>query len=153
MADSNYDDIRRRVEKRFKERQELLIHVAVFVIANLAFWLFWLFLAPAGSTSSFPGSEPTSQPGAFPWPLIINLGWGVGIVSHFLWYYYKYGGGAERREQAIEREIERELARREVGGYVEKLKRDSHVQLTEDGELEAENDEEIVYDRRNRNGR
>jgi hypothetical protein len=153
MADSNYDDIRRRVEKRFKERQELLIHFAVFVIANLGIWLFWLLINPVVSVSSFSDGQETSLPLPFPWPLIVTLGWGIGMVSHFLSYYYKYGGGAERREQAIEREIERELVRREDDGYLDKPKRDQQVQLTEDGELEAVNDEEVVYDRRKGNGR
>jgi hypothetical protein len=124
MSEFSYEEIRQRVEKRYKERQDLIIHFAVFVLSNLVIWGLWfLFLA-----------------GPFPWPLIVTLGWSVGIVSHFLTYYFKYGAGANRREDAIERDVEQEMARRVI---YEKPKNDEHVRLTEDGELEEVSDDEI----------
>lgn len=53
-------------------------------------------------------------------------------------YYIRYGGGAIRRREAIQREIERELA---LDRNYEKPKHDSHVRLTDDGELEVIEDE------------
>ena len=124
MSEMSYDEIRRRVEKRYKERQDLIIHFAVFVFSNLVIWGLWfLFLA-----------------GPFPWPLIVTLGWSVGMVAHFFTYYFKYGAGANRREDAIEREVEQELARRAI---YEKPKNDERVRLNEDGELEEMSDDEI----------
>jgi hypothetical protein len=115
MADGDsYDEIRRRVEQRYKKRQELYIHIASFVVANVFFWIM------------FHDS----------WVWWITVGWGIGIVSHVIDYYSKYGGGAERKEAAIQREIEREMALR--NGY-EKPKndeRDVPMRLTDDGELE-----------------
>jgi hypothetical protein len=124
MSESSYEEIRRRVEKRYKERQDLIIHFAAFVGSNLIIWGLWFFLLF----------------GPFPWPIFVTLGWGIGIVSHFLSYYFKYGAGANRREDAIQREVEQEMLRR--GGY-EKPKNDERVRLTEDGELEAFADDEI----------
>lgn len=114
MADGDsYDEIRRRVEKRYKKRQELYIHIASYVVTNLFLWFF------------FHDS----------WVLWVTFGWGIGVVSNIIEYYSKYGGGAERKEAAIQREIERE---RERLGY-EKPKndeRDVRMRLTDDGELE-----------------
>ena len=105
------DEIRRRVEKRFKKRQDLMIHVAIYIVANVVFWIM------------FHES----------WVWWITFGWGIGVVSNVVDYYTKYGGGAERKEAEIQREIERERAR--IAGY-EKPKNDAHMRLTDDGELE-----------------
>ena len=111
MAEADqYDEIRRRVETRLKKRQELMIHIASFVVANVAFWVM------------FHES----------WVWWITFGWGIGVVSHVIDYYTKYGGGAERKEAEIQREIAKE---RERLGY-EKPKNDAHIRLTDDGELE-----------------
>lgn len=124
MSESSYDEIRRRVEKRYKERQDFIIHFAAYVGSNLIIWVLWFLLLS----------------GPFPWPLIVTLGWSVGIVAHFLSYYFKYGAGANRREDAIEREIEQEMVRRAI---YEKPKNDERMRLTEDGELEEVPEDEI----------
>jgi hypothetical protein len=143
MDDSQYDDIRRKIERRYKERMGLIIHFVAFVIANLSFWALWLMITPTAVERIQGGFSDTVQLGlGFPWPIIITLGWGVGIVAHFLNYYYRYGGGVNKREEAIQREIEQELARRQEAGYVEKPKNDERMRLTEDGELAVISDDE-----------
>ena len=112
MAESDpYDEIRRRVEKRYKKRQELLIHIASYVVANVMLWFF------------FHDS----------WVLWVTFGWGIGVVSNIIDYYTKYGPGAQRKEDEIRREVDREIARRAI---YEKPKNDTHMRLTDDGELE-----------------
>jgi hypothetical protein len=128
MPEDNYDEafdekrIRQEIEKRFKEREGLVIHAGIFIIINAMLWL--IYLASGGD--------------GFPWPLIVTLGWGSGMFAHVYDYYNKFGGGAQRREDAIQREIERY---RERYGY-EKPKNENrpHLELTEDGEIEE------VYD-------
>lgn len=111
MANIESDDaIRQRIEKRYKMRQELYINIASYVVANVVFWFM------------FRQS----------WVWWITFGWGIGVVAHAIDYYSKYGGGAERKEAEIQREMERERARL---GY-EKPKNDAHIRLTDDGELE-----------------
>jgi len=107
-----YDEIRRRVEKRYKKRQELMIHIASYVVANAMLWFFF---------------------GNYSWMLWVTFGWGIGVVSHIIDYYTKYGPGAQRKEDAIQREIDREMAR---SATYEKPKNDTHMRLTDDGELE-----------------
>jgi len=138
MSESGYDQIRARVEKRFKERQAFLIHLSIYIFINLVLWGMWFIVPQAAPAMLASALEPGEiEFFMLPWPLIVTLGWGIGLVSHFLSYYYKYGAGAEQREQAIQREVDRELARRDADGYIEKPKRDRRVHLTEDGELET----------------
>ena len=76
MADADqYDEIRRRVEQRYKKRQELYIHIASYVITNLMLWFF------------FHDS----------WVLWVTFGWGIGVISNVIDYYTKYGPGAQRQ--------------------------------------------------------
>ncbi len=145
-SEQSYDEIRRRVEKRYKERQALIIHLAVFVVANIAIWAFWLLISSGGSDAlAAIDMVDDAEYFAFPWPLIVTLGWSIGIVSHYLTYYFKHGSGANRREDAIQREVEQEMARiGDFNGY-EKPKNESRMRLTEDGELEEVSDTDIRY--------
>lgn len=153
MNDPQYDNIRRKVEERYKQRLGLIIHLVAFFVFNLMFWGMWLIISPSSAVEvSREGIRSMPVDIGFPWPLIITLGWGVGIVAHFLTYYYRYGAGANQREEAIEREIERELIRREEAGYVEKPKNDQRMRLTEDGELEAVSDDDFSRADKNKRG-
>jgi len=95
---SEEERIRRQVRKRMKERQEFVGHLSAFIGINLMLFAIWFF---------------TSGPDSFPWPMIPLFGWGIGLFSHGMDYYQKYGPGARRQEREIEREVERELARRQ----------------------------------------
>src|SRR5690349_7954692 len=131
MSNSGYDEIRRRVEKRYKERQGFMIHLVIYLIINLLLWgLWWLIPQLGPDTWSLMDLTPDDiEFFAFPWPLVISIGWGIGLVSHYISYYYQYGPGAGRREDAIQREVEEEMARRAI---YEKPKNDERVRLTED---------------------
>lgn len=125
--------IRKQMEKKFEERQAVAIHAVAFVLGNLLVWGIYMF---AGGPSDID----------FPFPLIVTGGWGIGIVAHLLTYYNKYGGGAVRREAAIQREIERYKS--EIG-YYEKPKRE-HLRLNDDGEVLDEDDVVEIPIRRER---
>lgn len=89
---------RAKIEKKYKERQDLLVHIAAFVCVNIMVWM--IFLASRSS---------------FPWPIFVTGGWGIGFVSHIMHYYDNHGAGAKKKEAEIEAEIERQyrLARME----------------------------------------
>ncbi len=132
MSDADqYDAIRKRVEKRYKAKQELIIHIASYVATNIGLW--WFFGNIGGQWW-------------LPW---VTLGWGIGVVVNFFDYYNKYGGGVERREAEIQREIEREKERL---GLYEKPKNESRVRLSEDGELEEIVDEDDYTSQQKRRG-
>jgi hypothetical protein len=116
------ETVRRRIEKKHKQRAELQIHAIAFVASNIGIWLFWAILNIT-----------------FPFPLIITLGWGIGLLAHYSEYSGKYGTAYEKREALIAREIEKERARL-YGDMPEKAKNDFYdgdngILLTEDGEL------------------
>lgn len=62
--------IRERVERHFKERGDLLLHAAIYLVVNPALWVVWLMTGLAD--------------GAALWPLAIMLGWGAGLAGHAL---------------------------------------------------------------------
>jgi serine/threonine-protein kinase len=128
--------IRLHIEKKFKKRQELIGNVVAFVLVNAMLWAIWAF------SNGIPQALTTLQPInlGFPWPIFPTLGWGIGLIAGYFEYQNKYGSGAERREEAIQREIERERAR---SGSLEKPKNDRRIRLTEDGELEEVGEDEI----------
>jgi serine/threonine protein kinase len=121
--------IRRRIEKKFKDRQELRVHFVIYLMVNLMLWGIW-------ALTTFMG---------FPWPLIVMAGWGIGMVAHVMEYNHKHGRGAARREQEIQRELERARLRGELSAaepieaYPDKLKNEDvgerRVRLTDDGEF------------------
>jgi tRNA A-37 threonylcarbamoyl transferase component Bud32 len=130
--------IRRRIEKRYKERQGLIIHFVAYLLVNLMLWGMWAtdILGPILEAEAPEAANIVMN---FPWPLLVTFGWGIGMVAHFLDYYSKYGPGAERREQTIQREIEK--YRQQSGVWEDKAKRDAQFRLTDDGELEEVMDE------------
>lgn len=125
-------EIRRRVEAKYAERNALLIHLISYAGVNILVWAIWLF-----------------QSGGFPWPLFVTFFWGIGMAGHFLDYYNKYGGGAEKREARIQEEVQRHLdllEERERGIYDEEAMEEAdvyalndvelrHLRLSDDGEL------------------
>jgi hypothetical protein len=131
-----YEEARERVIKRMKKRQEFYIHLAVYVGVNLFLWFIGLL---TGSLE-------------FPWPLIVMFGWGIGLFAHGVETYFQSSPQIEeRREQAIQRELERERARKAGDVVFEKRKRTAR--LAEDGELvyddEAEEEQPRNVSRRN----
>jgi hypothetical protein len=138
MESQDYDAIRERVVERFRQRSAFHSHLTVYILVSFVLWLIY------GLTSGMIWRIAESLPiigdlyTTIPWPLIVMAGWGIGLVAHGLNYYIRYGGGAMRREAAIQREIDREMA---LKASYEKPKNDTHMRLTDDGELEVIEDE------------
>src|SRR5262245_51556467 len=126
----DYDAIRKRAEKRVKDRIGFYIHLAIFIVVNVFLW----------------GLGFVTESLEFPWPLLVTLGWGIGLVAHGLVVYLESGPMDRMREQAIQREIEAEKRRlgiRDDGetddaGVPAKSKRKNEeraLRLGDDGEL------------------
>jgi hypothetical protein len=111
MSEPNYDEIRRRITKRYENRAEFFIHLVTFVIINALLW-----------------SELVFRRG---WLLTAFTAlWFIGLVAHFINFLM-----SEARERAIELAIEREHYWGSNSGDGRKLKRDSYTRLSDDGEL------------------
>lgn len=141
MDGDAYEAVRKRVEQRYQQRYAFYTHLAVYTLVNIVLWLIYGATAGvAGQFSDAPLIGTLVPIVSFPWPLIVMAGWGIGLVAHGMTYYIRYGGGALRRQAAIQQEIEREMALRYA---YEKPKNDYDVpmRLTDDGELEPIEDE------------
>jgi fatty acid desaturase len=79
------DDLREQARARLKKKQDLRAHALVFVLFNAAVWVIWLL---AGS--------------GFPWPIVVSLLWGVGLVMN-AWDVY---GRRPITEADVQREVE-----------------------------------------------
>jgi hypothetical protein len=124
-------EIRERVEKRIKERNEFYGHLIVYAVVISMLWLIWAFSGNDGDSS-------------FPWPIVPMLGWGIGLGAHGLSVFYNSPSRLAARERHIQREIERERERMEAAGIqVGKRKRDALYRLSDDGELIEVMDDEI----------
>lgn len=130
MTYINEEEIRQRVEQRMKARQEFWIHLGIYVAVNLFLWVVFFIIPAMG------GENP------FPWPIFVTGGWGIGIFSHAVETYYKTNPSVqERRERAIQAEIERERQRMAGSVLSEKPKREQSVRISDDGELIYEDEE------------
>lgn len=134
-SDIDINKIRRRVEKRLKDRQEVVQHVTVYIIVNVFLWILYFATNRGGSS--------------IPWPLWATFGWGIGVVSHVVGYLGK--ANQERAvADAVEREIELERARRGLDpmNYGKAKRKNGSYRLTDDGELAEDPDYDETDSRR-----
>jgi hypothetical protein len=118
-----YERARKRIAQRVNARNELITHIVIYLGVNLIVFGLgnWLLTVLRGQATELPGA------------LWITFFWGMGVVGQTVDYWNKHGPGRERREQMIEREVERERARLLGYGYREKPKND--FALGDDGEI------------------
>lgn len=133
--------VRRKIEKRLKERDEVRTHFAIYLMVNVLIWIIWFFTSNSDFMDFMSGAS-TEFP--FPWAVFVTFGWGIGMFAHYIDYRNKYGAGADKREAYIQQEIDRVKARQSSEMYMDKPKRESRMRLTEDGELEEVMDDESV---------
>ena len=128
-SEANYDEIRRRIKRKYDNRVEFFSHIVAFLGVNL---VLWGVLQP--------------QNGWYTLSMIGMGGWFVGVLCHVVVFW-----GKEMQEREIERAIEREY---DLRGHQPpeadvKRKRD-RLRLTADGELldVVDEDEERVSRKR-----
>lgn len=117
MADDPiYQEIRRRITKRYANRAEFFSHLISFVVVNLIVW-------------SFLGGQLRDWGLMLPAQLCAGL-WFMGLLIHASQFLM-----TEMRERAIEKAIERERDWKAAIPYREDVDI-SH--LTDDGELQTD---------------
>jgi hypothetical protein len=119
--------LRKAAEKKIKARQEFYQHLAFFVLINPVLIGMWLTV---------------SRGSGAPWALWVAGFWGAGLAIHFF-YMLNDSKSDLDKELRLQKEIEaqreklRQLGLAEPG---EKPKR--HASISDDGELEYEDDSE-----------
>lgn len=150
ISEDDYKHIRADVEKRFRQRAEFLMHLAVFVPINIMLWGIWL----ASGDFTFPFQMPDE----LPWPAFATLGWGAGLLAHGVQVFGE-GLRGSSRDNALEREMERErellygdidAMEKAKRGTGEKEKRSrARIQTADDATLEvvdADSEDTAPYD-------
>ncbi len=122
-----YDEIRAHAEKRVLKRERFLRRLAIYLLVNLAAWIFFIFCLRSASVLSPAVLLPA---------IITTIGWGIGLGINGIAVFSDTAAAAVRREQAVQREIEREIQRHSLA---EKPKRDQTADLSDNGESDANN--------------
>ena len=73
-----------------KRRASFKYHLATYVVINLFLWAIWFFTGDRDDIRE-----------KYPWPIWPTLGWGVGLVFHFL------GAYVFPRDNSAEKEYEK----------------------------------------------
>ena len=87
-ADQGEEPLEARARKRVRARSDFLVHLAIFLVANLGLVALWKL---AG--------------GGYPWFLWVLIPWGMGMVGHGLTLLI--GPESPVEERAIKREMTR----------------------------------------------
>lgn len=137
--------VRKRVVEKFDKRREFITHLGVYLVINVMMWM--IFALTRDSMDEI-----------FAWPLIVNLGWGIGLAAHAV-ETFSFGN----RERAISQAINRELSDSQASGKLKNEDRDysayqtQHevpIRLNSDGEFTDsflnELEDEYSQDRANR---
>ncbi len=94
--------IRQRIEKSYKKRGEFITHLVVFLVINALLVTIYLF------SSGFDISGLPGEILAFPWPLIVALGWGSGLAAHAVETYFDTGARAAEQDRIVQAALRRE---------------------------------------------
>lgn len=76
-----------------KRRASFKGHLGAYIIVNAFLWAIWFFT-----------DDNDMRPGKYPWPVWSTLGWGIGLLFHFLGaYVYPKENSAEREYEKLMR--------------------------------------------------
>ena len=67
-------------------------HLFIYLLVNAAIWTFWYL--SRGKDGYYDGY----------WPIWATLGWGIGVVSHFIGVYGAGSSAVEKEFQKLKRE-------------------------------------------------
>lgn len=73
-----------------RKRASFKAHLLSYLVVNAFLWMFWFFAA-------------NDRVNGYPWPLWASVGWGIGLVFHYLGAYVWTSGGdpVEREYQKL----------------------------------------------------
>ena len=76
-----------------KRRASFKSHLGVYIVVNSFLWAIWFFSDNDGVRT-----------GKYPWPVWSTLGWGIGLLFHFLGaYVYPKENGVEKEYEKLMR--------------------------------------------------
>lgn len=82
------------IYKKAKKRVAFKTHLTIYLLANILFWLLWIFVSYGKDDFILP------------WAVLPTLGWGVAVVFHYL---YAFKWNANLVEKEYEKLINKEI--------------------------------------------
>ena len=77
-----------------KRRASFKSHLGVYIVVNIFLWAIWFLTA-----------DNDAGRGRYPWPVLSTLGWGIGLLFHFLGaYVYPKENSAEKEYEKLTRD-------------------------------------------------
>lgn len=128
VGQDEYLRIRRELNKTYRKRVEFYQQLGVYFIVIPMLWLVWYFTLMLGWGGIF----------TIPWPILVMIGWAIGLMDMGVKALGDSGRRAAERERAIQRELERRRVLESKAKRDSKLKREDEepgLRLTQDGEL------------------
>ncbi len=113
--EETYRRMRATTAKYFEDRNGFLIHLAVYTILNPAAWIICILLS-----------------WALIFPILLTLGWGIGLAAHGIDISFHSNRSTAAREQAIR---DAQLRVPQFGAQPKEKRKHDRLVLSEDGEL------------------
>ncbi len=71
-----------------KKRASFKYHLVSYIVFNAFFWVIW----------AFTGQDSYHGYSGLPWPVWPMMGWGIGLLFHFLGAYVFHGENSAEKE-------------------------------------------------------
>ncbi len=82
------EELRNKAKKRAKGKVAFYIHFTIYLLVNLLLYSIWW---------------TTLGPSTYPWPIWTTIGWGIGIIAHFIGAFV----GTDFQEKLTEKEYQK----------------------------------------------
>ena len=99
-----YQEAYRIAQKRVKAKMEFFMSLASYIVVNPILFLIWLNSGGDNSIDFSNGINIHSAGSGSPWFLWVLLGWGIGLLLHFLRVFVFTDQGSQ---QMVEREMKK----------------------------------------------
>ncbi len=120
-SEDDYRKLHEAAHQTLNQRKEFYIHMAVYLLVNLAVLALW--------------SQWGGRTGGFPLPLALLFLWGLGLAGHCITVFSSPARMVAARERAIQQAVERETQRLYGDAPHKEKRKHERLMLSEDGEL------------------
>lgn len=90
------EELRKKARKIAKEKTSFFVHFIIYILVNTFLFIQWYWIT---------GGE------GFPWVITTTIGWGIGIIAHFLGVFI-IGPQSEKIKNRLEEKEYQKLKRK-----------------------------------------
>jgi hypothetical protein len=97
---SNEEELREQARQRAGAKLGFYIHFSVYVVVNIILVFVWWFTKNIPVYNSSTGTYATYS---FPWFIFPLVGWGIGVLGHYLAVFVRTGITDKMTEKEYQR--------------------------------------------------